>query len=750
MILHPYIKYRSDIDGLRALAVLSVILFHINAKWIPGGFLGVDIFFVISGYLITLILTKEVEATNKINIVNFYKRRIKRIIPALLFVLIPTFIIGFLLFAPDDLLNLSKSIIWSFFSAANIYFFSSIDTGYFAVGSSELPLLHLWSLGVEEQFYILWPFVVLLLLKYVSSIKKRIFITSILFIGSLVWAQSIIIMNHSFAYYMLPTRAWELLAGSIAALLVHSGFRTKGFVSELMAVIGLLAIILSLIFVSESDPVPGIAALPVIIGSTILILSGVSYQTYIGRILSFKIFVAIGLISYSAYLWHWPILAYLRYSLIEIDLIVAISVVLFTFTMATISYFFIETPLRKNNVSTKNVFLWYFIIPAITIITVSILTLQSIKQKSEFLFPWEIFDEVSSNILPSGSYQYNCNYSISHSGIFNEDRCVFPRNIKKANAFLIGDSNAAHHLGMLRVIAENHGFSIRNATRTACPLIFDGEFDWIAKNKRKGCSQYRHTVFKEAIKYDTVIVGVSWNYYYSKEGFKKRFEKTIDQLSKNVKNVILLGKIPLFSSYNKECEVRSIRLNNLNCSTRFNNSLNEHESNVWLRKIVKKYQNIKYFDIRNQLCKNGVCSPYLNGKPVYYNGGHLSMIGSEQIGKSMIETNDTMLNVFEHLTNRKQEYRTDITLTSIIHSSNFIEFKIKPPSKNVKIAFYLYKDGNRIDIQWYSKDFSYNLDKKKYGKGQYQIAYFIIKDDIKDPTKSKDKETGYSDYIKIK
>ena len=132
MILHPNIKYRSDIDGLRALAVLSVILYHINKEWLSGGFLGVDIFFVISGYLITLIIIKEIELTNKINIVNFYKRRIKRIIPALLFVLVPTFIIGFLLFTPSHLLALSKSMIWSFFSAANIYFFSSIDTGYFA------------------------------------------------------------------------------------------------------------------------------------------------------------------------------------------------------------------------------------------------------------------------------------------------------------------------------------------------------------------------------------------------------------------------------------------------------------------------------------------------------------------------------------------------------------------------------------------------------------------------------------------
>ncbi len=644
-----HIKYRSDIDGLRAIAVLSVILFHINAKWIPGGFLGVDIFFVISGYLITLILTKEVDETHQINIVNFYKRRIKRIIPALLFVLIPTFIAGFLLFAPDDLLALSKSIIWSFFSAANIYFFSSIDTGYFAAGSNELPLLHLWSLGVEEQFYILWPFAVLLLLKYIHSLKKRILLTSVLFVVSLIWAQSIIVTNHSFAYYMLPTRSWELLAGAIAALLVHSGFRTKNIISEFMALGGLLLIILSLIFVSESDPVPGIAALPVIIGTTLLILSGVSYKTYIGRILSFKIFVAIGLVSYSAYLWHWPILAFLRYALIEINFTTAIIILLFTFTMATISYFIIETPLRKNKVSTTNVFLWYFIIPAITIVTVSTVTIQAIKHKNEFIFPWFKLDQVDSNTLSVRAYKHNCQYAHFDVKAFYEDRCIYPQNTKKANALLIGDSNAAHYLSMFMVFAERYGFSIRNATQSACPMVFNGEPDWIPPKYKKACSLYRHSIAKEAMKYDTVIIGGIWYSYYSKEGFKENFEKTIKKISSNVKHVILLAQVPTFPGYNKECEIRAIRLNHLNCSLRYKNTRKDHISNQYLRKIAKKYTNVSFFDIRNQLCQDDECSPYLDGKPIYYDVGHLSMKGSKSIGERMLQTKDPMLKLLKYL-----------------------------------------------------------------------------------------------------
>ena len=649
MILYPNIKYRSDIDGLRALAVLSVILFHINTKWVPGGFLGVDIFFVISGYLITLILTKEVATTNKINIINFYKRRIKRIIPALLFVLIPVFITGFLIMAPDDLLSLSKSMVWSFFSAANIYFYSSIDTGYFATGSSELPFLHLWSLGVEEQFYILWPFVVLYLLHYIQSVQKQLLLVSILLIASLVWAQLIIVQNHSFAYYMLPTRSWELLAGAFTALLVHSGFRTTNLINNLMAFVGLLAIILSFIFVSESAPVPGVAALPAIIGATLLILSGVSYQTYVGRLLSFRVFVAIGLVSYSAYLWHWPILAFLHYALVEIDLTIAFIVILTTFTMATVSYLLIETPLRKNNISTKNIFLWYFIVPAIVIVTVSTITIQAIKHKSDFIFPWSQLTELNSNTLGAFAYKYNCQYSSFNPKVFNEDRCVYPKTVSKTNTILIGDSNAAHYLGMLRILAAEYGFSIRNVTQSSCPMVFDGELDWIYKSIEKGCTTYRKYISTEAMKYDTVIIGVNATDYINKKKFQMYFNQTIDTLSKNVKNIILLSKIPVFSNYNKDCEIRSIRLNNLNCSNRFDHMNKDHKANQYLKNITKKYKNVHYFDLRSLLCHKGTCSPYLDDTPVYFNHGHLSMKGSELIGKKLIKNNDSNLHIFKIL-----------------------------------------------------------------------------------------------------
>ncbi|MDQ7083867.1 MAG: acyltransferase family protein [Sulfurovum sp.] len=650
MKLQPTLKYRSDIDGLRAIAVLSVIIFHLNPHWLSGGFLGVDIFFVISGYLITLILTKEIDKTHTINLSHFYTRRIKRIIPALLFMLIPTFIVGFLFLAPSDLLSLSKSMIWAFFSSANIYFFSSIDTGYFASGSHELPLLHLWSLGVEEQFYILWPFVVLLLLRYVHSLKNRIVWSSILFIASLVWAQTLIVSEHSFAYYMLPTRAWELLAGAIVALLVHSGFRAKGLVNEVMGGLGILVIVLSFIFVSKSDPAPGIASLPIIIATALLILSGTVHQTIVGRILSMKILVAMGLLSYAAYLWHWPIIAYVHYQFIEIDIPMTLFVLLFSFTMATVSYFVIERPLRTNNFKNKKVFVWYFILPAIVITSISLVTTQAIQNKSSWIFPWKELTTLTAHIQPADRHQHNCQYRIfKEKAIYNEERCAYPLGTQKTDAFLIGDSNAAHYLGMVKVFAKEYGFSLQNTSLSACPIVLDNNFTWIKSIYKVGCTMYTHSILEEAKKYDNVIVGGIWSEYYEEEGFQEGFEETIKQLAQNIKYVILLAQAPIFKNYNHECEVRRIHIQNLDCATHFNHNLQDERANSFLRKIAKQYDNVEYFSIRKQLCKGISCSPYINDTPVYYNAHHLSLEGSAVIGLEMIKNNDSMLSIFKNI-----------------------------------------------------------------------------------------------------
>ncbi|HBC58012.1 MAG TPA: acyltransferase, partial [Gammaproteobacteria bacterium] len=241
---------------------------------------------------------------------------------------------------------LSLSSIWALLSAANIYYFLYLDEGYFAADSAEQPLLHLWSLGVEEQFYLIWPFYVFILCRTLIRPSTRMWVTMGVVVSSLVLAQMLITPYHSFAYYMLPTRSWELAAGGV---LVFSGLQNAKppkWLGELLALVGLVSILFSLVYVTESHDVPGFAAVPVVLGTTLLIYAGLHQQTFINRIVSTKALVLVGLVSYSAYLWHWPIIAFLKYSSLEITTTIGISVILATFFFAILSYQMVERPLR--------------------------------------------------------------------------------------------------------------------------------------------------------------------------------------------------------------------------------------------------------------------------------------------------------------------------------------------------------------------------------------------------------------------
>ncbi len=306
-------NYRTDIDGLRALAVLSVIVFHISAVALPGGFAGVDIFFVISGYLITLHIVSEVDQ-GRFSLAEFYRRRIKRIAPAMLVVVAATFAAAQSLLRPEDAEKVAESALWSLASLANVYFWLFQDTGYFAAASEEQPLLHLWSLGVEEQFYIIWP---LVLMAVGARRRGRAFvgIAAAVMIGSFALGQWVFAAHPSFAYYMLPTRAGELLIGALLAHAVHGGARppSRG-VAEAAAWIGLVLVVGSLFLLSEHRVFPGWQAVPPTLGTGLLIYAGLDGRTLTARFFSLRPLVAVGLVSYSAYLIHWPILSFMRYA----------------------------------------------------------------------------------------------------------------------------------------------------------------------------------------------------------------------------------------------------------------------------------------------------------------------------------------------------------------------------------------------------------------------------------------------------
>lgn len=339
-------KYRAEIDGLRALAVVPVILFHAGFELFSGGFVGVDVFFVISGYLITTILIEDLE-NQRFSLVNFYERRARRILPALFFVMLVCIPFAWMWMLPNQMKDFSQSLVAVSLFASNILFWK--ESGYFDAAAEEKPLLHTWSLAVEEQYYVLFPIFLFLAWRYG---KNRVFwmIVAMAAISLLLsewgWRN-----NATANFYLAPTRAWELFAGSIASFIVQKQGVQK---NNLLAVIGLTAIIFSIFFYDETTPFPSVYALVPVLGVVLLVLYA-DKESLPAKVLSTRGFVGIGLISYSAYLWHQPLFAFARVANVNepshsLMALLAVSSVV----IAYLSWRFIETPFRSKNFISKN------------------------------------------------------------------------------------------------------------------------------------------------------------------------------------------------------------------------------------------------------------------------------------------------------------------------------------------------------------------------------------------------------------
>ena len=333
-------KYRPEIDGLRAIAVIPVILFHAGFELFSGGFVGVDVFFVISGYLITTILIEDIK-NKRFSIVNFYERRCKRILPALFFMMLVCIRFAWMWMLPNQMKDFSKSLIAVSLFASNILFWT--ESGYFSATAEEKPLLHTWSLAVEEQYYVLFPIFLVLTWRFG---KTRVFwmivIMAVISLAVSEWGWR----NKATAnFYLAPTRAWELFAGSIAAFLVQERGIQK---SNLLSTIGLTAFGLSIFLYDETTPFPSLYALPPVLGAVLLIMY-TAKGTYSAQFLSTKALVGIGLISYSAYLWHQPLFAFARIRSYEDPstlLMFALSIL--AIFLAYISWRLIEKPFRNK------------------------------------------------------------------------------------------------------------------------------------------------------------------------------------------------------------------------------------------------------------------------------------------------------------------------------------------------------------------------------------------------------------------
>lgn len=457
----PTTTYRPDIDGLRAIAILPVIFFHAFPLSITGGFIGVDVFFVISGYLITSIIVEEI-ARGNFSYGSFYSRRVRRLFPTLLAVLVSTIVIGWNMLSAQEYKQLARHVLAGLSFLANINLWS--EAGYFDAAADSKPLLHLWSLGVEEQFYIVWPALAILLLPLFKRAYWVIFSSLAILIAAAAMTSS---WSTEAAFYLPFSRFWELFCGAAISFATnrHSVGRTdKAF--EIGACIGLLLILVPAYFLTSSSAFPLPWAVAPVAGASILI---VTHGSFINRVvLSNRILVGIGLISYSLYLWHWPLLSFLHieYSGLAANWMRALALVL-AFILATSSYWLLEKPFRSKSRSALKLWILGIIAVLTGIIAANIYARDGLGFRVD-----SIISQVIGEKDPHKQAWRGGECFIERDGIDQfAPNCIG----SKANpdVFLWGDSHAAALYPGLAKIAAETGASLAQYTASLCKPLLD-------------------------------------------------------------------------------------------------------------------------------------------------------------------------------------------------------------------------------------------------------------------------------------
>jgi peptidoglycan/LPS O-acetylase OafA/YrhL/putative intracellular protease/amidase len=640
------ISYRPDIDGLRAVAVMSVLLFHVDPGWMPGGYVGVDVFFVISGYLITSVISEQIK-TGGFTYADFYRRRIKRLFPVLFTVIISTIIAGSFILGESAFMRLAMSAIAGTFFFANIYFAYGLDSDYFAPDTAFEPLLHLWSLGVEEQFYLFWPVILGIFGAAWLFRWGGIGVIAVVSALSFLLAEWVVRDHPMFAYYMLPTRLGELLLGVLAFGLVSRGFaaRLPALGREFIALLGLGSIAWSLVALNNETVFPGLAAVPATAGTAAIIFAGAAGKNVVGRILSFGPIVWIGLLSYSLYLWHWPVLAYLKYMLGDLDFTIQILAVAGIFVLSATSYYFIETPIRLSRASVRALAIKAFAIPALVI---SGLSAAAFATQG---YGWRVLDQdyrqsaeaYSTAASHVNSLPFVC-FAVDWSDRDVGDVSCRVNTLNQPSVLLWGDSNSAHYVPALRVYAEEFGFGFTNIAHGLCPPLSLDAGRFTTAERRAACSRSAQIVFEAAADYDTVILSGSWNTYLraDAEGLLEALRETIDALRARGSQVIVLGRIPSQPGFDRECDSKRLRLPFLQCGS---GSGVDDQATINLNSQIEEVAiraGAQYYDFNAALCSDGVCRTSVNSRPAYFDAGHLSAEGSQLVGRYRVGDEDTI------------------------------------------------------------------------------------------------------------
>ena len=609
--------YRPDIDGLRAIAVLSVFAFHLGLYRIArGGFIGVDIFFVISGYLITRIISRQIRE-NSFNIAHFYRRRVLRIIPALIVMMIGALAGSLLLLPPVELVEFGRSAIATSLSVSNIFFYNS-PSGYFFDELNARPLLHTWSLGVEEQFYIIFPLMLVMTHRWFAD-RLRL---TILFVGLLSLAISLWSLRHNpnGAFFLLPSRFWELMLGAAGALGIIGVPRSR-WAREAQAGIGAVAIVFSIAFINGGY-MPYYWAVVPCAGAIIVILTAESGHTFVSRALSWPPLVWVGLISYSLYLWHWPVIVFYHIGLLQPWTLIGRGAVLATsIALASASFYFVEQPFRRIPKTISN---FQILAPTGAVLAASAtagIVLISLAGLPSRFNPQA--DYVSAALDPRGPDRFRsgkCFISRPNEA-FDWNRCLGPQTGKRL--ILFGDSHAAVFADAL---ASRPDF--RQVTTTYCrPLL------GMDRAGLPFCAQIVERFFADYLKgnhpNDTVIISERWA-----DNQLIALQKTLEAFRKTGARVVLIGPVPEYLIALPRLEFASMATGHDFVSSNLDPSFAVTDRELT---SIAKFEKIPYVSVVRWLCAGSHCKAMIDQHtPVMSDTDHLSAEAARQLSKMIL------------------------------------------------------------------------------------------------------------------
>jgi peptidoglycan/LPS O-acetylase OafA/YrhL len=628
-------SFRPDIEGLRAVAILMVVCFHTGISSVRGGFVGVDVFFVLSGYLITELLVKEVEHTGSIDFARFYARRIRRLLPAALLMLVCTLLVAFAVLSPIEIVRVAKSAIATATYTSNAWFVLQ-STDYFSAGVDTNPLLHTWSLAVEEQFYLVWPLLVLLCVKGKGSSRKTIvgvlgFVTILSFAAG-VW------LTHTlqpFAFFGTPTRAWEFAAGGLATLLQNSP--ALRVFRHAAAWLGAALLLVSAAWLTSTRGYPGVFALMPVSGTVMVLIAGklTPSQNGLFALLGSRLFQTLGRLSYSWYLWHWPVFVFGRILLPSgRGPLLSILLLLVSLVIAWATHSLIENPIRfSRKLALKHIY---------SLALGATLTIGGLLVGSLSLSLGEKFASSPKEVV-------FLNASIDSDRVDHECLTGFRRDQLKTCSFgpsdaktlvLFGDSHAEQWLPALIQVANSKQWHLVTLLKASCPSAMVTVYNPRLEREEYECSAWREKALSYiyAIRPSIVLTSNSSGYVkrpsvedpyarLSIEQWQEGTRSTLQGLNAAAASVVLLRDTPRPDIDVPICLSRAMTHPVLYPASTCH--LSEQQvlaPPIWQAEIMatQGLEHVSALDMTDNFCRDDQCSPMLNSMVVYKDSNHIA------------------------------------------------------------------------------------------------------------------------------